>query len=78
MIEKAQMETFNNTLVKEFNGLLKAYCDENGYKFLDVFSALADDKGNLPDNLCSDPDNMGLHFNDTSCQMWVDYLKKNA
>ncbi len=78
MIESAQLESFNNTLVKEFNGKLKAYCDEKGYRYLDVYSALADDKGNLPKELCSDPDNMGLHFNDTSCQMWVDYLKKNA
>lgn len=78
MIESAQLESFNNTLVKEFNGKLKAYCDEKGYHYLDVYSALADDKGNLPKELCSDPDNMGLHFNDTSCQMWVDYLKKNA
>ncbi len=78
MIESAQMESFNNTLVKEFNGKLKAFCDEKGYRYLDVYSALADEKGNLPKELCSDPDNMGLHFNDTSCQMWVDYLKKNA
>lgn len=78
MIEKAQMETFNNTLVKEFDNMLKEYCEQNGYKFLDVYSALADDKGNLPDDLCSDPDNMGLHFNDTSCKMWIDYLKNNA
>ena len=78
MIESAQLETFNNTLVKEFNGKLKAYCDEKGYHYLDVYTALADDKGNLPKELCSDPDNMGLHFNDTSCKMWVDYLKKNA
>lgn len=78
MVESAQIESFNNTLVKEFDGMLKDFCDQNGYKYLDVYSALADDKGNLPDNLCSDPDNMGLHFNDTSCQMWVDYLKNNA
>ena len=78
MIESAQIDSFNNTLVKEFNGLLKTYCEANGYHYLDVYSALADDKGNLPNDLCSDPDNMGLHFNDTSCQMWVDYLQKNA
>ena len=78
MIEKVQVESFNNTLVKEFNSKLKAYCDEKGYRYLDIYSALADDKGNLPNDLCSDPDNMGLHFNDTSCQMWVDCVKNNA
>ena len=78
MIKSAQKESFNNTLVKEFNGLLKSYCEENHYKYLDVFSALADKDGNLPDDLCGDTDNMGLHFNDKSCLIWVDYLKNNA
>lgn len=78
MIKSAQLETFNNKLVKEFDDMLKSYCEQNHYKYLDVFSALADKDGNLPDNLCSDPDSMGLHFNDTSCQMWADYLQKNA
>lgn len=78
MIKSAQLESFNNKLIKEFDDLLKSYCEKNHYKYLDVFSALADENGNLPDDLCSDPDSMGLHFNDTSCQMWVDYLKNNA
>ena len=78
MIKSAQIDSFNNKLVKEFDGMLKDYCEKSHYKYLDVFSALADKDGNLPDDLCSDPDSMGLHFNDTSCQMWVEYLKKNA
>ena len=78
MIKEAQIESFNNTLVKEFNDKLKEYCETNHYKYLDVFSALADDEGNLPLDYCSDPDNMGLHFNDTSCKIWADYLKENA
>ena len=78
MIEDKQMDHFNNALVQEFNGMLKTYCEQNNYKYLDVFSALADDQGNLPLDYCSDAENMGLHFNDTSCSIWVDYLKKNA
>lgn len=78
MIKSAQLETFNNKLVKEFDDMLKRYCEENHYKYLDLYSVFADQDGNLPENLCSDPDSMGLHFNDTSCQMWVDYLQKNA
>lgn len=78
MIDSVQIKSFNNELIREFNGLLKSYCDKKGYKYLDVYSAFADENGNLPDKLCSDPDNMGLHFNDTSCQMWVDFLKNNA
>lgn len=78
MIKSAQMETFNNKLVKEFDDMLKTYCEQNHYHYLDVLSAFADQDGNLPDNLCSDPDSMGLHFNDQACQMWADYLKNNA
>ena len=78
MIESAQIESFNNDLVREFNAKLKTYCEENGYHYLDVYSVFADDKGNLPEDLCSDPDVMGLHFNDKACQMWADYLKNNA
>lgn len=78
MIESAQFETFNNTLVKEFDGKLKAYCETNDYKYLDLFSALVDEKGNLPLEYCSDPDSMGLHFSDTACKIWADYLKANA
>ena len=78
MIADKQQDNFNNNLVKEFNGMLKTYCEQSGYKYLDVFSALADQDGNLPLDYCSDPDNMGLHFNDTSCQIWVEYLKNNA
>lgn len=78
MIKSAEMETFNNTLVKEFDGMLKTYCEQNKYKYLDVFSAVADKDGNLPDEYCSDPDSMGLHFTDAACEMWANYLKNNA
>ena len=78
MIKSAEMESFNNTLVKEFDGMLKDYCTQNPYKYLDVFSAVSDQDGNLPDQYCSDPDSMGLHFTDAACEMWANYLKENA
>ncbi len=78
MIESAQDESFNNDLVRSFNTKLKAFCDTNGYKYLDIYSAVVDTDGNLPLDYCSDPDNMGLHFTDTACRIWADYLKNNA
>lgn len=78
MISSAQMDSFNNKLVKEFNGLLKKYCDENSYKYMDVYSVVVDKDGNLPSEYCSDPDSMGLHFTDAACAIWADYLKENA
>ena len=80
MIENGPLDSdsFNNTLIKEFDGLLKTYCDENGYKYLDVYSVMADANGNLPMEYCSDPEAMGLHFSDVACEKWADYLKNNA
>ena len=78
MIDSAQFDTFNNTIIKEFDGLLKAYCEENGYKYLDIYSVMADENGNLPMDYCSDPEDMGLHFSDIACEKWIDYLKNNA
>lgn len=78
MIESAQFDTFNNTLVKEFDEMLKGYCEENGYKYLDVYSAMADSSGNLPNEYCSDPEVMGLHFSDVACEKWAEYLRNNA
>lgn len=68
----------NNANIRSFNEKLKAYCDESGYKYLDIYTLLADENGYLPAEYCGDVDAMGIHFNDTSCAMWVDYLKKNV
>ena len=78
MISSAQMDTFNNQLVKEFDEMLKKYCEENSYKYVDVYSAVVDKDGNLPMEYCSDPDSMGLHFTDAACEIWANYLKDNA
>lgn len=78
MVDSVQIESFNNDLIREFNGMLKSFCEENGYRYLDVYSVFADEDGNLPDRLCSDSSGMGIHFTDAACEMWADYLKNNA
>ena len=45
--------------ILELNQWLKAYCDANGYIYLDYFSAMVDDKGMLKVDLADD----GLHPN---------------
>ncbi|MBR5133972.1 MAG: hypothetical protein IKV35_00060, partial [Clostridia bacterium] len=63
-----------NARVNEYNALISEYCREKGWYFVDVASVLRDENGKLPRNYCSDPDGMGIHFTDTACQKWVEYL----
>ena len=66
--------SLSNERINEYNQKLSAYCKEKGWKFVDVASVLRNDSGSLPLEYCSDPDGMGIHFTDTACQLWADYL----
>lgn len=69
----------NNTNIKLYNQRLKQMCDEMGWHYLDVASALYDSTGTfLPQEYCSDPVYMGLHMSDKGCEKWVEYLLNNA
>ena len=37
-----------------------------------------DGEGYLPTAYCSDPQGMGIHFTDTACQVWIDYLRTHT
>lgn len=70
--------TFTNENVRLFNKSLEEYCRSQGYKYLDINSQLADEKGYLKPEYCSDPDAQGIHFTDEACRIWADYLKNNV
>lgn len=78
MLEEKQMESLNNSSIDLFNDKLKDACADDGYTYLDVASVLKDDKGNLDDKYCSDPEGMGMHMSDDGCDKWVNYLKKSV
>lgn len=46
--------------------------------FLDVAYIMRDENGKLPEEYCSDPEKMALHFNNAACKMWVDFLYTHA
>ncbi|HCA05025.1 MAG TPA: hypothetical protein DEO32_03895 [Ruminococcaceae bacterium] len=73
-------EVIYNDLIKDFNTKLKKFCDDNGYKYLDIYSAVCDENGALPEKYCGDPEpeGQGIHFTNEACKIWVDYLKNNA
>lgn len=65
----------NNANVKLYNQRLLQLCEEKGWYFVDVASAMYDDKGaNLRTEYCSDPVDMGVHFTKAGCERWVEYL----
>lgn len=67
-------ESLNNTVIGEYNSRLETLCDEEGWTFVDVASVMYDDYGNLNREYCSDPDDMGVHFTEAGCDVWIEYL----
>ena len=63
-----------NDFVNEYNVKLSNLCQEEGWYYIDVATALRDESGALPLEYCGDPEYMGIHFLDKGCQVWVDYL----
>ncbi len=57
---------------------LARFCLEYGYTYVDVASALRDENGYLPVSLCSDAANMGMHFTDAACEIWLEYLRTHT
>ncbi len=73
-------EVIYNELIRDFNTKLQSFCNEKGYKYLDIYSAVCDENGALREEYCGDPesDGQGIHFTSEACKIWVDYLKNNA
>lgn len=67
----------NNDVIREYNVALQTMCEEMGWGFVDVASVMYDDAGNLIREYCSDPDQMGVHFEDAGCEEWIEYLCNN-
>ena len=73
----SQTRKLNNEIIRTYNQKLQEYCEENGYYYVDVYSVLCDEEGNLPSRFCSDPvstGGMGIHFTNEACAVWIDYL----
>ena len=78
MIPSAEGDVLNNTKIRELDERLEQFANENGYQYLDLYHALADEDGCLPLEYCGDPDGQGIHFTDEACELWVQYLKENV
>lgn len=73
-----ERSVLNNENIVKYNEALKRRCEQNGWRYMDIYSAVVDANGYLKADYCSDPADMGIHFTDAGCQAWVDYLMANA
>lgn len=78
MYKGAEKKALNNTTLTEYNRLVKELCIRRGWHYVDVASVLQDGEGYLPAAYCSDPQGMGIHFTDTACQVWINYLRTHT
>lgn len=69
-----QKKVLNNASLERYNGRLSEICRKRGWHYLDVASALRDGSGALKAEYCSDPDDLGLHFTDAACEVWIHYI----
>ena len=78
MCKGAEKKALNNDTLTAYNRLVKELCIRRGWHYVDVASVLQDGEGYLPTAYCSDPQGMGIHFTDTACQVWIDYLRTHT
>ena len=71
-------KNLNNDNIVKYNANLKALAERRGWQYIDVYSAVVMTDGTLNPEYCSDNDEMGIHFTEEGCQIWVDYLFENV
>lgn len=74
MLANKQKKTLNNANLDRYNELVSKICEKHGWYFLNVASVMKDSTGALKKDYCSDPDDLGLHFTDAACEVWVHYI----
>lgn len=67
--------SFGNGLIAEFVAALIQMCDDRGIAYVDVYAALRNGDGALPDNYCSDG---FVHLNDAGAGVVVEELYRFA
>lgn len=68
-------DNLNNGVINQYNEILKGICAERKWYYLNVCEVLKDENGFLRTEYCSDYGSMGMHFNFTGTEVWVNYLK---
>ena len=64
-------DQFTKERVLLFNEAIKAMAERDGYEYMDLFTAMADENGYLPQNDSTD----GVHFTASKYLQWADFLR---
>ncbi len=75
MVSYAQKSNLSNDLINEFNAGLRDLAEEEGCGFINSHDIFVADDGSLPEEMCSDPGNLGIHLTSEACRIWADYIK---
>ena len=78
ILESGEVGSLNNENIRLLNTKLKELCDEKGWRFIDLYTPLADENGYLIREYCGDPDGMGIHIMGDGYKIWVDTIEQNA
>ena len=68
----------NNEIIYSYNAKLQSLAIQNGWYFVNVAECVSDENGYLKKEFCSDPRDMGIHFNYEADEAWVEYLRTHA
>lgn len=71
----AEWPAFNNEMIDEFDVLLRAYAEENGFRYVEIAPYFKDYTNGLAAPYASD---MLMHFNGDGCYVWAQVLKAYA
>ena len=64
-------ELFKQERVREFNAAVAAMAEQNGYIYMDLYGALADENGWLAEGEATD----GIHFTAAKYTEWAEFLR---
>ncbi len=71
---KSDKGIYTNERIRLYNRLIKEMCAQKGVKYLDVYQAVADSSGVLPEDASPD----GVHLNMAYCKKWANYLRTHT
>lgn len=75
MIKSAEKDNLNNTLIREYDDKLPSLANNHGCTIINSWDALVNEDGYLPDEICEDPNSLGIHLNNDGCKILTECIK---
>lgn len=78
ILASGETGSLTNENIRLLNTELEKLADEKGWRFIDVYTPLADENGYLIYDYCGDPEGMGIHIMGDGYKVWVDAIMQSA